>query len=333
MVDGTRAGSVTALRSAKTTPSLTWSAISAAIRRLRRVFPAPPGPTRVTSRSRGEEIGDLGELLLPSDERGQRRREVGASTATQRPDGREIVGKAGDDHVIERTRLVEVLQDVTTQAPQGDTLGQYVLHEGSCCVRDQDLPPVPGGRDPRGPVDVDPYVVASRKRALARVEAHPDAELPTVWPRRFRQSALRRDRSAEPLDRGGERDEEGVALGPDLSAALGLQRPPDDLGVKLLDGSVAFAQLLQQPRGALDVGEHERYRSCWQVGQRSAPLGALRDCRSVPVTSASSSPLQGEGRGFELLSAHNKAPLHLSPRRMSQSVLLLVSPVGSRGRR
>ena len=60
----------------------------------------------------------------------------------------------------------DVLQPVLTQIPQSDAVGQVVLDHGPGGVREQYLPAVAGGGDPRGPVDVDPDVVTPAEDTL-----------------------------------------------------------------------------------------------------------------------------------------------------------------------
>ena len=79
---GTDAGSVIGASSTIHTPSGNSLASSAATSMASRVFPTPPTPLSVTSRSAAYQLGQLGHLVLPADERavllGQVAHEVGA---------------------------------------------------------------------------------------------------------------------------------------------------------------------------------------------------------------------------------------------------------------
>ena len=60
--------------------------------------------------------------------------------------------------------------------------------------------------------------------------------------------------------RPGRDGEEGVTLGVDLDAAALLNRVAQDRCMIVPDSRIPVAQLLQQPGGALDVGEQEGHR-------------------------------------------------------------------------
>ena len=90
-------------------------------------------------------------------------------------------------------------------------------------------------------------------------------------PLRSGQGALCPYRRQHSLLRGPERREESVPLRPDLSTVLRFEGLPHDLGVKILDRSVVIAELLEESRVALDVGEQERDRSRRQVGHAWPP--------------------------------------------------------------
>jgi hypothetical protein len=105
--------------------------------------------------------------------------------------------------------------------------------------------------DPRGPVDVDPDVALVRDQGLAGVEADPDAD------GAIREPGLRVAGGRQGVGSPSERDEEGVALGVDLYAVVpleGVAQHAPVLGERL---RVGVAELVHQPRRALDVGEEE----------------------------------------------------------------------------
>ena len=60
---------------------------------------------------------------------------------------------------------------------------------------------------------------------------------------------------------GGEGGEEGVALGADLGAAARHDGGAQDLGMPLQDRAIAVAELPEQARGPLDIGEQEGHRT------------------------------------------------------------------------
>ena len=79
---------------------------------------------------------------------------------------------------------------------------------------------MPGGRDPRGAVDVDADVALVGHERLAGVEPHPHADRPVR-----RAPPCPRAAAASASAARGEGDEERVALRVDLDAAVPLRTP------------------------------------------------------------------------------------------------------------
>ena len=103
-------------------------------------------------------------------------------------------------------------------------------------------------------MDVDADVALLGDERLAGVEAYSDLDRPVQ-----RLLCLRRRR--ERIGGAGEGDEEGVALRVDLDAAVGgerLAKHPPVFGESVC---VGVAELLQELRRALDVGEQEGDRA------------------------------------------------------------------------
>ena len=112
-------------------------------------------------------------------------------------------------------------------------------------------------RDAAGAMDVEADVALGPDARLAGVHAHSDAYLGVVGPRLRGQRALRGDGGGERAGRGGKGDEEGIALGPDLDAAVRRECGPKKLLVACKDRRPSLAVRLEQPGRALDVGEQE----------------------------------------------------------------------------
>jgi hypothetical protein len=216
-----------------------------------------------------EQLADLGDLALASDERRSRWREVRPTWPSEGADRWELSRETVDDEVVERLGLVEVLQPVAAEVADRHSLGEGVLDEHPCGLGDQDLAPVCGGGDPGRSVHIDPDVVAAADGTLTGVQPHPNPERRAVRPVFLGQASLRGHRGADPLPWGAEHREEGVALGSNLVAVLRLQGVPEDLRVAILDGPIPLAELLEQPGGALDVCEQERHRPRRQIGHAS----------------------------------------------------------------
>jgi len=116
---------------------------------------------------------------------------------------------------------------------------------------DEHLAAVPDRGDPRRAVDVDPDVALLGDERLPRVDAHANADRP------LDECGLRLTGRYERVSRPREGDEEGVALSVDLDAAAPLERlaqRPSVIGERI---RVGVAQLVEQLRRALDVGEEE----------------------------------------------------------------------------
>ena len=243
------AGSRSAASETHQTPSGTSSATSAAACSASRVFPVPPGPVSVSNRTSS-----------------RRSRPTTSSSSRSRPrngvagTGRFVwysVFRRGKSRVAELEQALrrrEVLQTVLAEVANG-LAGDEVARR----LRQEHLPAVPGGGDPRRAVDVDPDVALVGHDRLARVEPHADADRP-VAERRL------------PVGGGGdrvggarERDEERVALRVHLDAAVPRESLAQHTAVLAQQLRVALAVLVQQPRRALDVREQERHRPRRQV--------------------------------------------------------------------
>ena len=127
--------------------------------------------------------------------------------------------------------------------------------------RDEHLPAVTGGRDPRRAVDVRAHVALLRQQRRAGVQAHPHRQLELL---------LRLARGLERARRGREGDEERVALRVDLDAAVPLERLAQDAPVLGERARVVLrAELVQKPRRPLDVGEEEGDGAARQLAPRA----------------------------------------------------------------
>ena len=130
-----------------------------------------------------------------------------------------------------------------------------------------------GGTDPRSAHDVQPDVALFADRRLARVQAHAHANLRPAGPGVVAQRALRRDRGLGRVACAREREEERVTLRVHLGAAALAETLADDPPVRRHDVAVGVAELLQQPRRPLDVGEDERDRSAGEAHAVSIVTG------------------------------------------------------------
>ena len=118
-------------------------------------------------------------------------------------------------------------------------------------LADEHLAAVAGSRDPRRAVDVDADVTLLRDERFAGVEAHSDTE------RAVLERPLGVGRSTQRVGRAREGDKERVALRVDLDAAVSGEGVAQDPTVLSENAGVGVAELVKEPRRALDVGEEE----------------------------------------------------------------------------
>ena len=117
---------------------------------------------------------------------------------------------------------------------------------------------MPGRADPRGADDVEADVALVAERRLAGVQAHAHANLGAARPCVGGERPLALDGRAHRVARARERVEERIALRVDLVPAGALRRSrAAGAGDRPTTCAVVVAELLQQPRRALDVGEQE----------------------------------------------------------------------------
>ena len=143
------------------------------------------------------------ELPVAADERERDDRQVGR---VECPEGREVALA----ELEEALRADQVLQAMLAEVAQR-RLG---VEQAPRRLRQDDLPAVRAGRNPRRSVDVHADVALVGQERLARVDAHPDSDRPGC------QRCLRLDRGGDGFARPRERDEEGVALRVHLDAVV-----------------------------------------------------------------------------------------------------------------
>jgi hypothetical protein len=199
---------------------------------------------------------DLGELPLPADERGERRREV-ARPGVERP-GREEVRRQPLDHqVVQVDREVQVFQPVLPEVTKGRPFREGVLDQAPGGAGHDDLPAVGRPGDPRRPVHLDANVVVAAQHPFAGVQAYADPYGEARGPVVGGQAPLGGHRGRDRRHRAGEGGEEGVALGADLDAVLVPDRPAQERRVLVADRRVGVAQLLEQPgRASMSVNRN-----------------------------------------------------------------------------
>ena len=121
------------------------------------------------------------------------------------------------------------------------------------------LAAVAGGGDASPFVHVQADVALVRHARLARVESHPHPD------RARSERPLRFLRRCDRVRGAGEGDKERVALRVHLDAAVIVERGSEQAAVLVERRCVAVAELVQQLRRALDVGEEERDDASRQI--------------------------------------------------------------------
>jgi hypothetical protein len=115
------------------------------------------------------------------------------------------------------------------------------------------------------------------------------------------QASLGDHRGPDRRRGAAERHEEGVAFGADLNASALGDGFAHDRRMLVPDGRVSIAELLEQPGGALDVGEQERDRPGRQLRhlrraeRRSRPVSRI-DRGHLPLYLPASAYLQAESQ-------------------------------------
>ena len=124
--------------------------------------------------------------------------------------------------------------------------------------RDQHLTAVPGGHDPRCPMDVHAHVVRRHGERLARVDPDPDPDLDAGRPVRASEGSQTVGRRRDRVLGSRERHEQGVALLVHGVAGAPLeclqQQPPMELQHA---GVGVRAEPFQELGRTLDIGEQE----------------------------------------------------------------------------
>ncbi len=183
---------------------------------------------------------------------------AGAGSGAER---REVVPEALDHELVEALGLVDVLQPLLAQVAERRVGRQLVPDERGGGRGEEHLATVRGGGDPRALVEAEAVIALVADLGLAGVEAHADAALGALGPVVRGERALRVGGRGDGVAGAGEGVEERVALRVHLAAAVRREGLAEEAAVVGEQVAVARAELLQQARRALDVGEQHRHRA------------------------------------------------------------------------
>ena len=267
-VSRTSDGSRTGARLTQNTPALNSATSSEAASIESRVLPDPPGPLSVTSRCpRTSSATSAVSRSRPTNEDAGRGRFV-----------LEIVLRGGKRSSPSWKIATGPAKSFSRCSPRSVTPPSS---NARVAARQQHLPTVPRGRDPRTEMDVLADVTLPRQKRLAGVQPHSDPDQTRLEP------DIRRGRSGDRRPRIGERVEERITLRVHLDTALG--------GEDLAKHSPMLCQrlrvrlrpeLVQQPRRPLDVREQEgdgRAREPAAHARMIAARGSLVHSQPLPT--------------------------------------------------
>ena len=277
-----------------------------------------------------EQPIERGEISRTPDERRQPVGQV-AIGRTGDPDRWELGAQPGNVELEQVLGDRDVLERMPAQVADADAGRQRRFDERPRGLRQDDLLPVADGRDACATVDVEPAVVVAGKVCLARVEAHPDADVAALGPGVGRQRALC-------LDRGGDRGaglaegrEHRIALGPDGDAVVGLDGAADHVQMRGVQRVPIRSERPGEPHRALDVGAQEGHRPGRERAPGRVAVGHRvgRYC-CVPRRSArvASIAIAASGRSSRI--DLSPAPPMTSPRTPSPSAMTVAARGASR---
>ena len=216
-------------------------------------------PTRAGHRQQPRLLQQLVGVLefpLTAEKRGRR---GGKVRVRDRPERRKLpVAELEQAH-----RLVEVLQPMRSQRGERESVAEQARRR----LGHHNLAAVTRRHHPGTAMHIDTDVPLPRQRRRTGMQTHPHPH------RRRQQRRLRRFRGTHRSRRVGERAQKRIALRVHLCARVSGHRLSDQLSVLGQDVLVRGAELGEEPRRALDVGEEQSDGAGRQIGHGTARLG------------------------------------------------------------
>ncbi len=204
------------------------------------------------------QVGNIGQQLIATDERGQLLRQV-AGERPQASKRRELRPEPIGDDLMHRHPPTETAESMVAERPERQSIPQQHLGR----VGHHDLSAVGGRHQPRRTVHLRAEVVAISLGRLAGVQTDPHLE--GDGSRLGEQLLLDLHGSLGSVRCRRERCTETVAAGGEHVAAVLFDRPAHDAVVDLQRRRHLRRRFLPQPRRILDVAEQERHRPCWEI--------------------------------------------------------------------
>src|SRR2546423_3717460 len=122
-----------------------------------------------------------------------------------------------------------------------------------------------GAGDAGRPMDIEPEVLVSDQRGFAGMQTNAHSNRRILGPRMFREHRLNSSCAGASLQGTPKHNEEGVALRPQLQAAVRAERLSLDGMVREQDVRITIAEFLNQLCRSLDIAEKERDRASRQA--------------------------------------------------------------------
>ena len=244
---------------------------------------------RLAAATRARSASPAGRRAGAAAPRSGRSPARGRGTASPEPAGssRAASSAAGNSSVPSWKRRSGALRSFNRCRPRSRDIGCRPRSAVAC--ESEHLPAVPGGRDPRRPMHVEPHVPLVGPERLARVQPHPH-------PHRAAAQA-RACASAAAATASDARAKATKKASPCVSTSTPLVPPPGVSQRAAVLGKhlrIPVAQLLEQPRRTLNVGEEERHGPGRKLRLHPAILS-----RSGPRDHRARSDLRVEAAGIE----------------------------------
>ncbi len=260
-------------------------------------FQREPGLSDATRPGEGEDRGGgkarlrIGDLLRATDEAGELVRQV-VRKRFERSDRGKFRAQLGPEDLVQPYRRREILEPMLPEIAEAHLVRYRRADQRVGRLREKDLAAVAGSADARGAVDVDPDVARDRVHRFARVQAHSDPHVGILWPLVVRDRSLRVDAGQQRRPRGREGDEQAVARGVDVAAAVRRDGFADEPMVVGQQGGVRVAELLEEARRPIDVREEQADRPgrqrvghhWWRGLHHHPPASRMSRCRTRPAT-------------------------------------------------
>ena len=185
---------------------------------------------------------------------------------------REAARQPLDHELVEALRFGQILEAIRAEVTESRR-GRAVGNELTRSRRHERLATVRCRCDSRAAMHVDADIVAVRDQRLTRMQTHPHPDRRAVGPPMPSERYLCRDRGRERTAWIREGDKEAVPLRVHLDPAIACERLANELPVVCEHAGVVVAELVEEPRRPLDVGEEKCDRTCGQFSHHLHETG------------------------------------------------------------